>query len=156
MILYIIVIKILFVKSYSKGGKKDMCKPKKRKKDIIKAYNKAQDIPLSEKEIHLTNHFCQRWRERIFNQDTDTEDIYNHINTNISNCSKLKSVSGDFYLLNEYLVIAAEENQSVTLITVLGSTDNCGNVYDYIKHHGAFSFHQALKKYGKIPLVNYQ
>lgn len=133
-----------------------MCKKKKRKKDIIKAYNKAQDIPLNDKEVHLTNHFCQRWGERIFNQEKNIEDIYNHINTNISNCNKLKSVSGDFYLLNEYLVIAAEASQSVTLITVLGSTDNCSNVYDYIKHNGAFSFHRALKKYGKIPLVNYQ
>lgn len=129
-----------------------MCKRRKRKKSISKTYNMCTDINLNENTVNITHHFYQRWSERVFGHKKDINEIYNHVNEKVSACTTLKAVSGDYYLLNDYLVIAAKKDNIVTLITTFGSTDECSNVYDYIRSHGAFSFNQTLKKYGKLPL----
>lgn len=132
-----------------------MCKKKKAKKSISKLYNESVDISLEENEVNITNHFCKRWNERVLDEPETMEDVQNHLKTHISTCKTLKAVSGDFYLLNDYLVIAAKKENIVTLITTFGSTKECNTVYEYIKNYGAFSFNQTIKKYGKIPLNSY-
>ena len=129
-----------------------MCKRKKAKKSISKLYNMCTDINLAENNINVTHHFYQRWCERVFGHKKDISGIYDHVNKEIADCKTLKAVSGDFYLLNDYLVIAAKKENTVTLITTFGPTNECSTVYNYIKSHGAFSFNQTLKKYGKLPL----
>lgn len=129
-----------------------MCKKRKSKKSISKIYNMCTDINLEENQVNITYHFYQRWKERVLVHNKTNNDIYEHVNKKVAECKTLKAVSGDYYLLDDYLVIAAKKDNIVTLITTFGDTEECQNVYDYIKSHGAFSFNQTLKKYGKIPL----
>lgn len=112
-----------------------------------------EDISLIGKNVIVTNHFASRWNERVLNNEVDEEEALADVEKKLAYATYLKNLTGDYYILFDYLVIADESEGKVHLITVLGKVEQCEKLISYLIANGPDRLGYEIKKYGKLPLI---
>lgn len=119
----------------------------------LKVKGGRDDISLIGKNVIVTHHFASRWKERILNNEVDEEEALFDVEKKLGSATCLENVTGDYYTLFNYLVIADECEGKVHLITVLGEVRQCERLISYLVTNGPDKLGHEIKKYGKLPLI---
>lgn len=112
-----------------------------------------EDISLIGKNVIVTNHFANRWNERVLNGEADEGEALADVEKKLAYATYLKNLTGDYYILFNYLIIADENEGKVHLITVLGEINRCERLISYLIENGPDKLGHEIKKYGKLPLI---
>lgn len=112
-----------------------------------------EDISLIGKNVIVTNHFVSRWNERVLNNEATEKEALADAEKKLAYATYLKNLTGDYYILFDYLVIADESEGKVHLITVLGELKRCERLISYLVANGPDRLGYEIKKYGKLPLI---
>lgn len=119
----------------------------------FKAKGGGEDISLIAKNVVVTNHFVNRWKERILQNEVSEEDALFDVEKKLGSATNLKNLTGDYYIFFNYLIIADEAEGKVHLITVLGEVEHCERLISYLITNGPKKLGYEIKKYGKLPIV---
>ncbi|MCQ4924871.1 hypothetical protein NE686_17345 [Tissierella carlieri] len=119
---------------------------KNRKKNLFKKCKKM--------DLHLSNHFFERWNERVSRLKFETkEELESYIRTNYSD-RNVEHLWGNYYLIDGIMggiyITAQGNGKTVLLTTTLGTYLDNPVIYNMIT---SGKINNIVKKYGKIDLM---
>ncbi|MCK9471267.1 MAG: hypothetical protein M0Q88_05900 [Bacilli bacterium] len=106
------------------------------------------------KNIVVSDHFLERWNERVGRIRFDTkEELEEYLRLN-SNPNDIEHLYGDHYFIKNIMggiyVVAEETNNGILLITTFGTYKNNPVILNVIL---SGELNKTLKKYGKMNTV---
>ena len=103
----------------------------------------------------FTNHFFDRWNERIPSLHFSTKyELENYIKA-IYDPKIISHISGNYYFLNN-LIITADidyKDGSIVFITVLGTIENNPVLYNVLVTQGVKGMNNMRRMYGKVNIL---
>lgn len=103
--------------------------------------------------FRFTNHFFQRWNERMPSWSfKDKEDLEEHIRE-LYKKNKIEYLCGDYYILDDILLTAANDNDGIVFITVYGLTMDNPVLMNLLITQGPKGLKKAQRLYGKMPIT---
>lgn len=129
-----------------------MLRTKQRKNHELKPIYRNIFAGKRDKEINITDHFLQRWNERMDGMDFETKkDLESHI-LSMYEPGEVEHLWADHYLIcGNIYVTATLENNGIVFITTLGTYENNPVLYNVIS---SGQLKSTIKKYGKMNLCH--
>lgn len=126
----------------------------RRKKEHVINKTNAFKGSVDPENFRFTNHFFQRWNERMTSQPFEKkEDLEEYIRLLYQN-NKIEYINGDYYIIDEILFTAtADRDNGIVFITVYGMTHENQVMLNILLTKGAKGINKANRKYGKINLT---
>lgn len=126
-----------------------MSKNKYKKKNVFKK-KRAEDY-------RFTDHFFERWNQRIKNPQFDTKEEMGEYIKKIYPPKSVCHIDGDYYLIDDIIVTCTEDknNDAVLFVTVYGKVEDNFILYNILTTEGARGVVKTQKRYGKIELSKY-
>jgi hypothetical protein len=128
----------------------------------VSNYGKKKEYPINKinafkgknvDSFRFTNHFFERWNERMPSHTFSTkEDMETHVKS-IYKYNKVEHISGDYYVMDDLLFTAAEDNGGVVFITVYGLTGDNPVLMNLLLTQGSKAIRKAHRMYGKMTIT---
>lgn len=121
---------------------------KKRNKSLKKQQNLFDIYGYG--SLVFTNHFYDRWIERV-DKDKTRNDIFLYI-TKQHISHSIKHLDSDYYLVEDVMFIAKEDNDKIILISTIGRISDNFIIYNTLINYGAKKLAYYTKNYGKLKI----
>lgn len=129
-----------------------MLRYKQKKSNDLKPVYKNIFRGKNNKDLNITDHFLERWNERISEELFNSKEELEEYILSIYKPSEVEHLYKDHYLIcgNIYVTAALEEN-GIVLITTLGTYEDNPVLYNVIT---TGQLKNTIKKYGKLNLCH--
>lgn len=125
-------------------------KRNKRKEYLINNKNIFKGSKKS--DFRFTNHFFDRWNERVANPIFENKiDLEDYIKENF-NHKNIEHISGDYYIMDDLIITCAndENDGHIIFITIYGTIEDNPILYNVLITQGVYGVKKTHKLYGKI------
>lgn len=124
---------------------------RKKKEYVINKQNAFKGK--KSEDFRFTNHFYERWDERMPSMKFDSKEALEAYVKSLYDNSKLEYVCGDYYILDDILFTAAEDNGGIVFITVYGLTSDNPVLMNLLLTQGPKGIRKAQRLYGKMTIT---
>lgn len=107
-------------------------------------------------KFRFTNHFHERWNERMEKKFEKKEDLENFIKANYT-IEDISHVNGDYYMVDNLMMtcVLDEKLGNVLFITTYGKKEDNPILYNVLITEGAKGIKAIQGKYGKMNLQKF-